>query len=146
MKYRSNKKHTILVTVCIFLLGCTLTTVIYAEEQSSQKAVLVTGASSGIGLRVTKDMAKAGYFVYAGARKEADLKALNEIENVQSIRLDVNKWDEINSAVTTIKAAGRGLHGIVNNAGVAVLEPLIEVDESSLDFQFGQRRNRKHNV
>ena len=32
--------------------------------------------------------------------------------------------------------AGRGLHGVVNNAGVAVLQPLIEVEEKDLAFQF----------
>lgn len=124
------------LTLSLLLVNYANTSAINVKEGETQKAVLVTGASSGIGLRVTKDMAKAGYFVYAGARKDADLKALNEIENVQSVRLDVNKWDQINAAVTTIQNAGRGLHGIVNNAGVAVLEPLIEVEEDSLDFQF----------
>ncbi|MFT5521358.1 MAG: NAD(P)-dependent dehydrogenase (short-subunit alcohol dehydrogenase family) [Enterobacterales bacterium] len=109
---------------------------IQAEKPSDQKAILVTGASSGIGYNVTEMLASKGYFVYAGARKDKDMKALNAIKNVQAIRLDVNKWDDINSAVDTIKKAGRGLYGIVNNAGVAILEPLIEVEESELEFLF----------
>ena len=38
-----------------------------------QRAVLVTGASTGIGREITERLAADGYFVYAGARKEADL-------------------------------------------------------------------------
>ena len=53
-----------------------------APEASSSKAVLVTGASSGIGRKITEKLAADGYFVYAGARKEEDLKALGAIKNV----------------------------------------------------------------
>ena len=81
-------------------------------------------------------MASRGYFVYAGARKEQDLRDLNAIENVESIRLDVTISEDIEAAVERVAEAGRGLHGLVNNAGVAVVAPLIEVEESELDFQF----------
>ena len=107
-----------------------------AVVSSSVKAVLVTGASTGIGRNITERLASEGYFVYAGARKEKDLRELDAIENVQSIRLDVTIQDEIDSAVETITKAGRGLHGIVNNAGVIIVGPLIEVEESELDFLF----------
>ncbi|NOR18863.1 MAG: SDR family NAD(P)-dependent oxidoreductase [Xanthomonadales bacterium] len=97
-------------------------------ENNQQKAVLVTGASSGIGLKITRVLAANGYFVYAGARKQKDLDALNAMENVQSLRLDVTKQDEINAAVATVKKGGKGLYALVNNAGVFIGGPLIEVD------------------
>ena len=106
-----------------------------AEAEAGQKAVLVTGASSGLGRAMTEMMASRGYFVYAGARKDRDMQELNAIENVQAVRLDVTKQDEIDAAVTTIRDAGRGLYGLVNNAGVVVLSPLIEIDEEDFDFQ-----------
>ena len=106
-----------------------------AEAAPGQKAVLVTGASTGLGRTMTETMAAQGYFVYAGARKDKDLEALNAIENVQAIRLDVNKQDQIDAAVKTITQAGRGLYGLVNNAGVVVLSPLIEIDEQDFHFQ-----------
>jgi len=106
-----------------------------AESNSGQKAVLVTGASSGLGRAMTEMMASNGYFVYAGARKDKDMQELNAIENVQAVRLDVNKQDELDAAVKTITNAGRGLYGLVNNAGVVVLSPLIEIDEEDFDFQ-----------
>ena len=90
-----------------------------AADPAPVKAILVTGASTGIGRNVTEHLAAAGYFVYAGARKPADLEALGKIRNVQAIRLDVTRPEEIAAAVDTITKAGRGLYGLVNNAGVA---------------------------
>lgn len=104
-------------------------------QPATPKAVLVTGASTGIGRRITELLAARGYFVYAGARKPEDLAALSRIPNVQGIRLDVTVPAEIAAAVETVEKAGRGLHGLVNNAGVAVIEPLIEIDEQDLAFQ-----------
>ncbi len=101
-----------------------------------QKAVLITGASSGIGLMTAKHLASEGYFVYAGARKQSDLDALNKIENVMAVRLDVTVQEEIDKAVELVESEGRGLWGIVNNAGVNVIDPLIEADESDLQFLF----------
>jgi NAD(P)-dependent dehydrogenase (short-subunit alcohol dehydrogenase family) len=86
---------------------------------ATQKAVLVTGASTGIGRNITEHLAAKGYFVYAGARKQADLDALSAIKNVQAIKLDVTKQEDIDAALATITKAGRGLYGLVNNAGVA---------------------------
>ena len=107
-----------------------------SKAHADQKAVLVTGASSGIGLRITEVLAERGIHVYAGARKQADLERLDAMENVTSVRLDVTDQSEIDAAVAKITAAGRGLDGLVNNAGVAIVAPLIEVDESELDFIF----------
>jgi len=106
------------------------------EVDASQKAVLVTGASTGIGRKITELLAARGVFVYAGARKENDLNELDAMDNVQSIRLDVTIQEDIDAAVRTISNEGRGLYGLVNNAGVAILAPLIEVEESELDFIF----------
>ena len=107
-----------------------------AVAASSGKAVLVTGASSGIGKRTTELLASKGYFVYAGARKQKDLDALNAMKNVEAVRLDVTFQDDIDQAVLQVKKGGRGLYGVVNNAGVVVLGPLVELEEENLSFQF----------
>lgn len=103
-------------------------------DAEGQKAILVTGASTGIGRKITERLAAGGHFVYAGARKVADIEALNAIENVQAIRLDVTKPDEIAAAVTTVTQGGRGLWGLVNNAGVAVGGPFADTKEEDFDF------------
>lgn len=115
-------------TLFILLISLTIfspTNVIASEKK--QKAVLVTGASSGIGLKIAQTLASNGYFVYAGARKQKDLDMLNQIKNVQSIRLDVTKQDEIDAAVITVQNGGKGLYGLINNAGVFIGGPLVEV-------------------
>lgn len=104
-------------------------------KSSGQKAVLVTGASSGIGRVIAEKLASEGYFVYAGARKPEDIKALSAIGNIEGIRLDVTKQDEIDAAVALVRKRGRGLYGLVNNAGVGVIGPLIEFDEADMRFQ-----------
>ena len=105
------------------------------EASQEQKAVLITGASTGLGRAMAELMASNGHFVYAGARKDKDIAELNAIENIQAVRLDVTKQEDIDAAVKTITEAGRGLYGLVNNAGVAVIAPLVEVDEEDFNFQ-----------
>lgn len=99
-----------------------------------QKAVLVTGASTGIGRKITERLAAGDHFVYAGARKEADLKELGAIKNVQAVRLDVTDSKDIAAAVETITKAGRGLYGLVNNAGVGISGALTDTKEEDFDF------------
>lgn len=107
-----------------------------AADSGEQRAVLVTGASSGIGRMTAELLAQSGYFVYAGARKQADLDALDDLDNVKAVRLDVTVQGDIDAAVDAIRRAGRGLYGVVNNAGVAVFGPLIELADADLEFQF----------
>jgi NAD(P)-dependent dehydrogenase (short-subunit alcohol dehydrogenase family) len=102
-------------------------------EQNVSKAVLVTGASSGIGRKITERLAAQGYFVYATARKEEDLKALGAIRNVQALRLNVTQPADIAAAVESISKAGRGLYGLVNNAGVATLGTIAEMSLEEFD-------------
>jgi len=134
---RTHARSWIAVYLTLAAFGSIGATSLEAQGGSeAQKAILVTGASTGIGRAIAEMLASDGYFVYAGARKDRDLRELDAIENIQSIRLDVTKQDEIDAAVQTVTDAGRGLYGLVNNAGVAVLGPMIEVTEEDLDFQF----------
>ena len=126
----------LIVTIFIAFITPEHATAQESGTASGQKAVLVTGASTGIGRKITEVLADNGYFVYAGARKQKDLDALDRIENVQSIRLDVTIQEEIDAAVETVRKGGRGLFGLVNNAGVVIAGPLIEVDEKDLAWLF----------
>ncbi len=81
-------------------------------------------------------LAANGHFVYAGARKDKDLAELNKMDNVEAVRLDVTVQDDIDAAVARITEAGRGLHGVVNNAGVGVFSPMNETPEADIDFVF----------
>ncbi len=107
-----------------------------AAPAEPSRAVLVTGASSGIGKQMALTLAEAGFYVYAGARKAEDIEALSALPNVQGIRLDVTRQEEIDAAVSTVRAAGRGLYGLANNAGVFLFDPLVEVSERDMQFIF----------
>ena len=106
------------------------------SDDVRQKAVLVTGASTGIGLKITEKLAAEGFYVYATARKDADLARLDAMENVGSVRLDVTVQEEIDAAVQFVEGQGRGLWGVVNNAGVSAFSPLTSGPESEMDFVF----------
>ncbi len=100
-----------------------------------RQAVLVTGASVGIGRKVVERLAAEGFFVFAGARKAQDLEALDAIANVKAVRLDVTVPAEVAAAVEVVRSSGRPLYGIVNNAGVAVVDPVLATSEEDFDFQ-----------
>ena len=113
------------IVIAVLFVFCGAADAAHHEEQ---KAVLVTGATSGIGLRITEELAANGYFVYAGARKQDDMDRLNRMENVEAVRLDVTVQDDIDAAVRQIRDAGRGLYGLVNNAGVFIGGPVTDVE------------------
>jgi NAD(P)-dependent dehydrogenase (short-subunit alcohol dehydrogenase family) len=83
--------------------------------------VLVTGASSGIGNHLTRFLAGRGCAVYATARKDRDLAELEAIPNVIPVLLDVQDPAQVLAARETVLEAGRGLYGLVHNAGVGGL-------------------------
>src|SRR4051812_39464080 len=100
---------------------------------SAPRAVVVTGASTGIGEAIARRM-DAGFRVFAGVRKEEDAERLRAAgANIEPVLLDVTDQASIDAAAATVKAAVRdqGLAGLVNNAGIAVSAPLefLPVDE-----------------
>lgn len=86
-----------------------------------QKAILVTGASTGIGNHLVYYLAERDHLVYAGVRKEADFVALSGSKNIVPLKLDVTDLGQIETAVSFITAQGTGLYGLVNNAGLGGL-------------------------
>ena len=121
-----NQSRTAILVVLLFAVSA-ISSIANAAHHEQRKAVLVTGASSGIGLRITEELASNGYFVYAGARKKEDLDRLNELDNVEAVRLDVTVQEDIDAAVTQIQEGGKGLYGLVNNAGVFIGGPVTDV-------------------
>lgn len=90
-------------------------------------AVVVTGASSGIGEACVRRLAALGFQVFASVRKPEDGERLQrEIPGVTPLILDVTDAGSIAAATQTVQEATgeRGLAGLVNNAGVAVPAPV----------------------
>lgn len=87
----------------ILFVACLLPPPVLADDANGQKAVLITGASSGIGRHAAERLAKAGYYVYAGARSADDIAGLNAIDNVSAVSLDVGKPGEIGDRVIGVE-------------------------------------------
>lgn len=103
------------------------------------KPVLITGASSGIGEAAAIHLARAGFRVYAGARRVDRLKPLEGLGEgrIHPLALDVTDPASIAAALAAIAADGATLYGLVNNAGVSVTGPVEEVplDEWRREFE-----------
>lgn len=98
--------------------------------------VVVTGASTGIGRACALTLHARGYTVFAGVRRAADGESLEKqaaSPRLRPVILDVTKADTIAAAAHEVSEAlgERPLHGLVNNAGVAVGGPLeyLAIDE-----------------
>jgi len=93
-----------------------------------QRAVVVTGASSGIGEACALRLDGLGFRVFAGVRRQQDSDALRRkaSERLAPVMLDVTDPLSAQSASDSVAAAtgGVGLAGLVNNAGTAVAAPL----------------------
>jgi len=106
----------------------------------AQGAVVVTGASTGIGNACALKLDAAGFRVFAGVRKDADAEALRKAasERLTPICLDVTDATQIAQATEQVRAAvgEAGLAGLVNNAGIGVGGPLefLPIDELRRQF------------
>lgn len=91
-------------------------------------AVVITGASKGIGRACALRLDRAGFRVFAGVRRDADAEALRTAasERLTPLRIDVADAGSIAAAARSVAdAVGEtGLAGLVNNAGVAIAGPL----------------------
>ncbi len=104
----------------------------------SHDAVLVTGASSGIGAAVVERLDRLGFPVLAGVRSDVDADALcaSRSSRVTPVRLDVTDPVQIAAAAELVgEQAGGRLAGLVNNAGVARGGPLEYLDLEELRDQ-----------
>jgi NAD(P)-dependent dehydrogenase (short-subunit alcohol dehydrogenase family) len=91
------------------------------------RSVLITGASSGIGLASAERLASAGWRVFGGVRSEEDADRLRA-SGIEPVALDVTDPGQIAAVAEQV---GPALDGLVDNAGIAVAAPLelVPLDE-----------------
>jgi NAD(P)-dependent dehydrogenase (short-subunit alcohol dehydrogenase family) len=93
-----------------------------------QKAIVITGTSTGIGAACALYLDRLDFHVFAGVRQPVDGDALRQQASPQltPIFLDVTDPASIAAAASTVSTAvgETGLAGLVNNAGIAVGGPL----------------------
>jgi NAD(P)-dependent dehydrogenase (short-subunit alcohol dehydrogenase family) len=104
-----------------------------------RRSVLVSGTSTGIGSACVRRLANKGWTVFAGVRRRTDGERLvSEVTgDVRPILLDVADREQIERAVADVgDAAGGGLDGLVNNAGIACLGPVEHLPLADWRWQF----------
>jgi NAD(P)-dependent dehydrogenase (short-subunit alcohol dehydrogenase family) len=107
---------------------------------SDHPAVLITGASTGIGATCARLLDAGGYRVFAGVRNASDGDRLraSASDRLNPVTLDVTSSIQIGQAVERIALAvgADGLAGVINNAGIAVAGPLEYITPDDLRRQF----------
>ena len=103
------------------------------------KHILITGVSSGIGFGTAKVLINNGYHVFGSVRKAADAERVKAKlgEHFTPLIFDVTKQNDVLKAAELVKKTlnGKGLDGLVNNAGVAIGGPLLHTKLDDLRWQ-----------
>jgi NAD(P)-dependent dehydrogenase (short-subunit alcohol dehydrogenase family) len=117
---------------------------------SLDRAVVVTGASTGIGRAAVAKAVREGAHVFASVRKQADANSLTEEfgDAVTPLLFDVADEPAVRAGAAQVAQAlgGRRLFGLVNNAGIAVPGPLLHIDTDEMRRQFEINLFGVHNV
>ena len=82
-----------------------------------KKVIIVTGASSGIGMAISEYLGKKGHHVYGCSRSKVDSS------HFTSVRMDVTNKDEVENILTKIFINEGRIDAVVNNAGLGVAGP-----------------------
>lgn len=101
-----------------------------------KKVVLVTGASSGMGLETAKKLLQMGYTVYGAARRVERMKELKAYQG-HIIRLDLTDEASIEECVNTILQKEGHIDILINNAGYGYYAPIenTPIEEARRQFE-----------
>lgn len=88
--------------------------------------IVVSGASTGIGAATAKELARRGFHVLAGVRREVDAEALRSVDGIEPCILDITADADVAGIAERVARdpQSRPLRALVNNAGIAVNAPL----------------------
>ena len=105
-------------------------------NSTTQKTVLITGCSTGIGYCVAKGLKQRGYRVIATARREESVQQLTD-EGLESLLLDVSSSESIQHAFEQVMQLTDGhLYALFNNGAFGLPGAVEDLTRESLKFQF----------
>jgi len=100
------------------------------------QTVLITGASSGIGLATAKLFQQQGWNVAATMRSPDKATDLAQLERVVCLPLDVTQLESIEGAIASTLNQFQQIHVVVNNAGYGLLGPFEATSPDQVQQQF----------
>ena len=108
----------------------------------AERAALITGASSGIGLAIARALGREGYALTLSARRPEKLEEAaqglrDEGCELQSVPANMSHEEEVVELVERHRDAYGRLDVLVNNAGVGIGAPMDEIQTKYLDLQLG---------
>jgi NAD(P)-dependent dehydrogenase (short-subunit alcohol dehydrogenase family) len=92
-------------------------------ETAMNELIVVTGASTGMGAATAKELARKGFHVLAGVRREADAEALSD-DGIEPHILDITVESDIAAIAERVAGDPRPLRALINNAGIAINAPI----------------------
>ncbi len=106
------------------------------QKQNTNRTILITGCSSGIGLCVAQGLKQRGYRVIATARQPADVSRLKKL-GLESLQLDLNDSESINIAVGEVLSQTNGrLFALFNNGAYGQTGAVEDLSREALRAQF----------
>ncbi|MDB3972154.1 SDR family NAD(P)-dependent oxidoreductase [Candidatus Thioglobus sp.] len=99
------------------------------------RSVLITGCSSGIGFCLALGLKKAGYRVFATARKSNDVEKLKQL-GLESHQLDLTSSESIKLAMNEIYSQTDTLYGLIHNGAYGQVGALEDISREVLEDQF----------
>jgi NAD(P)-dependent dehydrogenase (short-subunit alcohol dehydrogenase family) len=90
-----------------------------------QEIVIITGASTGIGAATARELARRGFHVLAGVRRDQDADAIRGL-GIEPLIIDITNPDHIRALANRVHGdpQGRAVRALVNNAGIGVNAPV----------------------
>jgi NAD(P)-dependent dehydrogenase (short-subunit alcohol dehydrogenase family) len=109
---------------------------------AQEKAALITGASSGIGLAIARVLGEEGHALTVSARRPEKLEAAadglrGEGHEVLSVAANMTDEEDVVGVFAKHREAYGRLDVLVNNAGVGIGAPMAEIQTKHLDMQLG---------
>jgi NAD(P)-dependent dehydrogenase (short-subunit alcohol dehydrogenase family) len=89
----------------------------------TQRLIVVTGASTGMGASAARELARRGFHVLAGVRRDRDADAIRAT-GIEPVILDITKTEQVEALAARVADDPRALHALVNNAGIQVNAPV----------------------
>jgi NAD(P)-dependent dehydrogenase (short-subunit alcohol dehydrogenase family) len=100
------------------------------------KKALVTGAGRGLGKAIADDLAESGATVYGTSRDAATAQLISERYGTPPLAVDLSSAGNISGFAESLQQESGGIDLLVNNAGVNVPKPALELTEDDWDTVF----------